>query len=116
MLKQITEELLANKGVKGQPDVPGLTSEQMQNKMEEIVRTVVIPTVNENATAQNAENANRYTKIETETAINNKMTAMGSGDMAKSVYDPQHKQQDVFSIVPTGAVVPFAGAAAPAGW
>ncbi|MEG0804491.1 MAG: tail fiber protein, partial [Pygmaiobacter sp.] len=62
------------------------------------------------------ENANRYTKIETETAINNKMTAMGSGDMAKSVYDPQHKQQDLFSIVPTGAVVPFAGAAAPAGW
>lgn len=50
-LKKITEADLAGKGVCGQADVPGLTAAEMQQKVEEIVRSVVIPTMNENAGA-----------------------------------------------------------------
>lgn len=48
-LKKITEADLAGKGVCGQADVPGLTAAEMQAKVEEIVRSVVIPAMNENA-------------------------------------------------------------------
>lgn len=47
-LKKITENDLAGKGVRGQADVPGLSAEEMQIKVEEIVRDVVIPNINEN--------------------------------------------------------------------
>lgn len=47
-LKKITESDLAGKGVRGQADVPGLTALEMQEKVEEIVRDVVIPNINEN--------------------------------------------------------------------
>ena len=43
----ITEADLEGKGVMGQPDVPGLSAAEMQAKIEEIVRSVVIPKVNE---------------------------------------------------------------------
>ena len=43
----ITEADLEGKGVMGQPDVPGLSAAEMQAKVEEIVRSVVIPKVNE---------------------------------------------------------------------
>lgn len=55
-LTQITAADLVGKGVIGQPDVPGLPTAQMQAKVEEIVRDVVIPTVNANSTAQDAIN------------------------------------------------------------
>ena len=42
----ITEADLKGKGVMGQPDVPGLSAAEMQAKVEEIVRSVVIPKVN----------------------------------------------------------------------
>lgn len=48
-LKKITAEDLSGKGVLGQPNVPGLSAEEMQRKVEEIVRDVVIPAMNENA-------------------------------------------------------------------
>lgn len=47
-LKKITDADLEGKGVRGQPDVPGLTAEEMQAKIEEIVRDVVIPCFNAN--------------------------------------------------------------------
>ena len=43
----ITEADLDGKGVMGQPDVPGLSAAEMQAKSEEIVRSVVIPKINE---------------------------------------------------------------------
>ncbi|MBR5309574.1 MAG: hypothetical protein IKU42_00435 [Oscillospiraceae bacterium] len=46
--KKITESDLYGKGVIGQPDVPGLEPRELQEKMEEIVRDVVIPAMNEN--------------------------------------------------------------------
>lgn len=48
-LKKIFENDLSGKGVIGQADVPGLTALEMQKKVEEIVRDVVIPAMNENA-------------------------------------------------------------------
>ena len=38
-LKRITEDDLAGRGVRGQADVPGLTAAEMQEKVEEIVRS-----------------------------------------------------------------------------
>ena len=46
-LNKILESDLAGKGVLGQPDVPGLPADKMQEKIEEIVRTVAIPKINE---------------------------------------------------------------------
>lgn len=48
-LKIITEADLVGKGVCGQADVPGLSAAEMQAKVEEIVRDVVIPTMNSNS-------------------------------------------------------------------
>ena len=45
-LRKITDSDLAGKGVMGQADVPGLTAAEMQAKVEEIVRDVVIPNIN----------------------------------------------------------------------
>lgn len=45
--KKITENDLVGKGVVGQPDTPALSALEMQNKVEEVVRDVVIPHFNE---------------------------------------------------------------------
>lgn len=47
MARKITNEDLANRGVMGLPDVPGLTAIEMQKKLEEIPREVIIPRYNE---------------------------------------------------------------------
>ncbi len=44
---KITDADLEGKGVQGQADVPGLTAAEMQAKIEEIVRSVAIPKINE---------------------------------------------------------------------
>lgn len=46
-LIKISESDLEGKGVYGQPDVPGLSAEEMQEKVEEIVRSVAITKINE---------------------------------------------------------------------
>lgn len=46
-LNKITEQDLAGKGVVGQADVPGLSAREMQEKIEEIVRSVAIVKINE---------------------------------------------------------------------
>lgn len=46
-LNKITEGDLAGKGVIGQADVPGLPAAEMQEKVEEIVRSVAIVKINE---------------------------------------------------------------------
>lgn len=45
--KKITERDLEGKGVIGMPDVPGLSAEEMQRKVEEIPREVIIAKFNE---------------------------------------------------------------------
>lgn len=46
-LEKILESDLSGKGVIGQPDVPGLSAKEMQEKVEEIVRSVAIVKINE---------------------------------------------------------------------
>ena len=46
-LNKITDNDLEGKGVFGQADVPGLSAEDMQKKIEEIVREIAIPKINE---------------------------------------------------------------------
>lgn len=46
-VNKITDADLTGKGVQGQPDIPGLTAAEMQAKVEEIVRSVAIPKINE---------------------------------------------------------------------
>lgn len=57
-MNKITEQDLANRGVKGLPDVPGLTTEEMQRKLEEIAREILIPKVNELVEGLNNANSN----------------------------------------------------------
>ena len=47
MLDKIEEKDLEGKGVYGQETVPGLSAQQMQEKIEEIVRQIAIPKINE---------------------------------------------------------------------
>lgn len=79
-LKKILPADLEGKGVQGQADTPGLTAAQMQAKIEEIVRSVVIPAFNDNA-------SNTYDKTEVAEQIAQKIIEIGAGDMSKSVYD-----------------------------
>ena len=58
-LKKITDADLEGKGIRGQPDVPGLTAEEMQRAVEQIVREVVIPILNGNVDEINANYATR---------------------------------------------------------
>lgn len=46
-LNKITEKDLEGKGVFGQADVPGLSAEDMQRAVEQIVREIAIPKINE---------------------------------------------------------------------
>ena len=136
MFTKITEEDLRGKGVVGQPNVPGLSTLEMQQKVEQVVREVAIPAVNrlveelaaaaaaqsvgaanpestgggettvqtvldaiaehllvhkqdgENPHGVTAEQTGAYTRTETDQAIDRKVVAIGAGDMARSVYDP----------------------------
>ena len=62
-MDKITEQDLANRGVKGLPDVPGLTTEEMQRKLEEIAREILIPKVNELVEGLNNANSNLREKV-----------------------------------------------------
>ena len=46
-LEKIKDSDLVGKGVVGQADVPGLTAEEMQRAVEQIVREIAIPKINE---------------------------------------------------------------------
>lgn len=47
-MKKILEQDLAGRGVIGQPDSPGLSALEMQQKVEEVAREVIIPALNAN--------------------------------------------------------------------
>lgn len=70
--------------VVGQPDVPGLSTREMQESVEYMPRNLLLPKLNEVVGAVNQ----CYTKAEADKAIGDKMTEIGAGDMAKAVYDP----------------------------
>lgn len=72
--------------VVGQPDVPGLSTREMQESVEYMPRNLLLPKLNEVVGAVNQ----CYTKDETDKAIGDKMTEIGAGDMVKAVYDPDN--------------------------
>lgn len=78
-MNKITEQDLANRGVKGLPDVPGLTTEEMQRKLEEIAREILIPKVNELVEGLNNANSNLdYRDITDQITINNDKISCGA--------------------------------------
>ena len=70
--------------VVGQPDVPGLSTREMQESVEYMPRNLLLPKLNEVVGAVNQ----CYTKAEADKAIAGKVTEIGAGDMAQAVYDP----------------------------
>ena len=85
--KKIEGSDLLNKGVIGLPDTPGLSKEDMQSKLEEIARAVIIPAFNALIDALVARDGNVYTKDEVEAAIANMVLVTGAADMRTDVYD-----------------------------
>lgn len=72
--------------VVGQPDVPGLSTREMQESVEYMPRNLLLPKLNEVVGAVNQ----CYTKAEADKAIAGKVTEIGAGDMVKAVYDPDN--------------------------
>lgn len=75
-LKKITDTDLQGYGVVGMEDTPNLSARQMQEKVEEVVRKVVIPVINSNVDAT-------ASKQDLMDAVFN----AGAGDMQASAYD-----------------------------
>lgn len=80
--------------VVGQPDVPGLGTQAMQESVEYMPRNFIIPVLNKVIRFLNGT----YSKTETDEAINKKVTEIGAGDMAKGVYDPEGAVQEAGGI------------------
>lgn len=70
--------------VVGQPDVPGLSTREMQESVEYMPRNLLLPKLNEVVGAVNQ----CYTKAEADKAIAGKVAEIGAGDMTQAVYDP----------------------------
>ena len=125
-LRRITDAELKGKGNVGKPDIPGVSTAEMQRIMDEIPREIIVPAFNE--LSQQAETAlnDRYTKEETNSAINQRVVDIGTGDMAKGVYDPNNAGVDVtvqeYACTKTGKVYALTGSGAvgrfkvPAAW
>lgn len=94
----VTTQDLDGVGVMGLPDVPALSTAEMQAKLEQTTREVVIPHFN--AVLQQLETELQQRPLQTEVTqqIDQQVQAVGAGDMAKSVYDPQGKNSDVFAV------------------
>ena len=75
-LIKITDADLEGKGVVGMEDTPNLSAFEMQNKVEEIVRAVVIPAINRNIDATVSKKD-----------LAEVVMSSGSGDMLAMIYD-----------------------------
>lgn len=62
--EKITDTSLVNKGVTGLPDVPGLTTAEMQAKFDELSRDVIIPKLNEIVEGLNGDEVGLSSQIE----------------------------------------------------
>lgn len=108
-VSEITASDLSGKGVVGQPDTPGLSALDMQNKVEEIPRAVIIPRLNiliqsHNTVEGQAQNGTQALQVAQQanstaqaaqslaqqaigTANGAKMTAEGIDDKAQQALD-----------------------------
>lgn len=125
-MRKITAEELVGRGNVGRPDIPGVSTAEMQRILDELSREVIIPAFNELSDEAQTAIDERYTKTETEQKINEKVVEIGGGDMAKNVYDPGNggvnvtvqlwhceKTGSVYALTGTGAVGRFK---VPAAW
>lgn len=87
-MRKITETDLAGKGNIGRPDIPGVSTAEMQRILDELSREVIVPAFNELSGQVETAVNDRYTKEEADRKLNEKVFEIGAGDMAKSVYDP----------------------------
>ena len=85
--KKITDSDLEGVGVLGLPDTPELSSEEMQAKFEETVRSVVIPAFNQLVADIEAKDLTISTTEQVRSMINQRIVNAGAGDMAMDVYD-----------------------------
>ena len=103
MAREITERDLANKGVSGLPDVPGLTTEAMQKKFDEISKELLVPRFNEMvqevnglSDTVNEVNSNLNKKIKVTTITGS--TGTGSGAGLLSI--PRTEYPNAIAIIP----------------
>ena len=85
--RKITDSELNGVGVIGLADIPELSTQQMQAKFEETVRSVVIPAFNQLASQLEERDAQTYTADQIHQLINQRIVDAGAGDMAMAVYD-----------------------------
>lgn len=115
-LIRITDNDLAGKGNVGRPDIPGVSTSEMQRILDELPREVIVPAFNKLAEQVETELADRYTKKEADAALNEKAFEIGSGDMMKKVYDPDDLGTDatvqVYSCTKSGSVYALTGSGA----
>lgn len=62
--EKISDTDLVNKGVTGLPDVPGLSTSEMQAKFDELSKEVVIPKINDIIDGLNGEEVSKSSKVE----------------------------------------------------
>lgn len=97
MFNSITDAELNGKGLSGLPDVPGLSTTEMQAKFDELSLDVIIPKLNElvaqlNKTGLSEKKivdilANNSDEIPTSEAVLAVLAELGGGDMLRAVYD-----------------------------
>lgn len=87
-MRKITETDLAGKGNLGRPDIPGVSTTEMQRILDELSREIIVPAFNELSREVETAVNDRYTKKEVDRKLNEKAFEVGAGDMTKSVYDP----------------------------
>lgn len=76
----------------------GITGSTVQEVVNALLTYVNAHKSNEeNPHAVTAEQVDAYTKKQTDDAINQKVTEIGSGDMAQAVYDPTGQKRDIFA-------------------
>lgn len=85
--RKITDSDLKGVGVLGLPDTPELSSEEMQAKFEETVRSVVIPAFNQLVSDLEQRDGEVSTTEQVRSMINQRIVDAGAGDMARDVYD-----------------------------
>ncbi len=93
---QVTDRQLQGVGVIGMADTPGLSAADMQAKLEETTRQVLIPQYNAALAAAQQQMDKLTDTDQVQQMIDEKMTQIGAGDMAASVYDPFGRARNVF--------------------
>lgn len=112
-MRKITETDLAGKGNIGRPDIPGVSTAEMQRILDELSREVIVPAFNELSGQVETAVNDRYTKEEADRKLNEKAFEVGAGDMTKSVYDPGNNGVNVtvqpWNCVKSGTVYYLSG-------